>query len=96
MFLSVLFLTCVYTYMLKSIKDNNDINFQKFPDNFNFELNGIQTVKPNLKMANMPGLLKFLGIMFGTGFVSKIQNYKIDFEEWEQIFTKDLQYKLKD
>ena len=47
-FLSVLLLTCVYTYMLKSIKDNNDINFQKLPDNFNFELNGIQTVKPNL------------------------------------------------
>ena len=47
-FLSVLLLTCVYTYMLKSIKDNNDTNFQKLPDNFNFELNGIQTVKPNL------------------------------------------------
>ena len=34
--------------MLKSNKDNNDTNFQKSPDNFNFELNGIQTVKPNL------------------------------------------------
>lgn len=95
-FLFVLLLTCVYTYMLKSIKDNNDTNFQKLPDNFDFELNGIQIVKPNLKMANMPGLLKFLGIVFGTGFVSKMQNYKIDFEEWEQLFTIDLQYKLKD
>ena len=34
--------------MINSIKDNNDTNFQKLPDNFNFELNGIQTVKPNL------------------------------------------------
>ena len=41
-FLSVLLLTCVYTYMLKSIKDNNYSNFQKLSDNFNFELNGIQ------------------------------------------------------
>ena len=48
-FLSILLLTCVYTYMLKSIKDNNDTNFQKLPDNFNFELNGIQIAKPNLK-----------------------------------------------
>ena len=47
-FLFVLLLTCIYTYMINSIKDNNDTNFQKLPDNFNFELNGIQTVKPNL------------------------------------------------
>ena len=36
--------------MLKSIKDNNDTNFEKLPDNFNFEINGIKTVKPNLKL----------------------------------------------
>ena len=51
-FLSVLLLTCVYSYMLKSIKNNNNTNFQKLPDNFNFELNGIKTLKPNLKIAN--------------------------------------------
>ena len=47
-FLHVLLLRYIYTYILNSIKDNNDTNFQKLPDNFNFELNGIQTVKPNL------------------------------------------------
>ena len=49
---SILLLTCVYTYMLKSTKDNNDTNFQKLPDNFNFELNGIQTVKLIYKIIN--------------------------------------------
>ena len=41
--------TYVYTYKLKSIEDNNDTNFQKLPNNLNFQLNGIQTLKPNLK-----------------------------------------------
>ena len=35
-----------YIYMLKSIKDNNNINFRKLSDNLNFELNGIKIVKP--------------------------------------------------
>ena len=48
-FLSVLLITCVYTYTLKSIKDNDYTNFQKLPDNFNSELNGIKSVKANLK-----------------------------------------------
>ena len=48
-FFSVLLQTCVYTYMLKSIKDNKDTKFQKLPDNFNFELNGIQIVKPTFQ-----------------------------------------------
>ena len=49
-FLSVLLLTCVYTYRLESTKDNNHTKFQKLPDNFNFKSKGIQTLKPNLKM----------------------------------------------
>ena len=58
-FISVLLLTCIYTYMLNSIKDNNDTKFQKSPDNFNFELNGIQTVKPNLSCQAVSFLLLF-------------------------------------
>ena len=58
-FLSVLLLTCTYTYMLNLIKNNNKTNSQKFHDNFNFELNRIQTVKPNLKITNMT-LLKII------------------------------------
>ena len=34
--------------IIAQIKNDNYTNFQKLPDNFNFELNGIQTVKPNL------------------------------------------------
>ena len=48
-FLSILLLTCVYTYTLKSIKDNKDSNFQKPPDNFNFKLSKTHTEKPNLE-----------------------------------------------
>ena len=51
-FLSLLLLTCVYTYILKSIKDNNNTNFQKSPYNLNFQLNEILTVKPSLKMVD--------------------------------------------
>ena len=72
-FLFVLLLTCVYTYMLKSIKDNNDINFQKSPNNFNFELNEIQTVKPNLKEQNMIATYIYLKMVFSDGFVRKVE-----------------------
>ena len=72
------FLT-MFTHMLKSIKDNKDTNFQKLPDNFNFELNGIQIVKPNLKIIDDIIIFKsFLGMIFGTGFSSKIEKYNID------------------
>ena len=47
-FLSILLLTYVYTYMLKSIKDNNNTNFQKSHDNFIFKLNENRTVKLSL------------------------------------------------
>ena len=80
-FLFVLLLTCIYTYMLKSIKNNNDTNFQKLPDNLNFELNGIQTVKPNLKIVNMIMLKAYLRLIFGSPFVSKIEKYKIDVKD---------------
>ena len=41
----------MYLYIhAQTIKDNNNTNFQKTPDNFNFELNEIQTVKPILKI----------------------------------------------
>ena len=69
-FFSVLLLTCVYTYKLKSIKDNENINFQKIPDNFNFELNGIETAKPILK-SNIIMVKGLIRKMFGTAFINK-------------------------
>ena len=65
-FLSVLLITYVYTYTLKSIKDNNYTNFQKLPDNFNFELNGI---KNDVK--------EMLNIIFDEGLVSKIEKKQL-------------------
>ena len=77
-FISVLLLTCVYTYMLKSIKDKNNTNFQKSPDNFNLELNGIQTVKPNLKLVEFSSFKSYLQVIFGLGFAQKIETYYFD------------------
>ena len=70
MFLSILLLTCVYTYMLKSIKDNKDTNLEKLPDDLNFELNQIQTVKPNLKFEFIKKIIlnSHIGTIFGNNF----------------------------
>ena len=80
-FLSILLLTCVYTNILKSIKDNNDTNFAKLPDKLNFEQKEIEAVKPNLKdqmhIVNKVILTGFLKIVFGLPFVRKIEEYKI-------------------
>ena len=79
---SVLLLSCVYTYMLKSIKDNNNINFQKLPDNLNFIKKGTQTVKPNLKEAISLFMVKvFLRQIFGRFFVKKLDKYKYGLKE---------------
>ena len=60
--------------MLKSIKDNNNINFRKIPDNFNFELNGIEPVKPNLNSSVI--LVKsYLRKMFGSAFIKKFDRF---------------------
>ena len=80
-FLFVLLLTCAYTYMLKSIKDNNYSNFQKLPYNLNVELNVIQPLKPNLKSKHLEMLydllekiipeyrvIEFFKIVFGNDF----------------------------
>ena len=74
-FISVLLLTCVYTYMLESVKDKNDTNFQKLPDNSNFELNGIQTVKPNLKNIGIAVYNFYLLPIFGISVVEKIHEH---------------------
>ena len=47
-FVSILLLTCVYSYMLKSFNRNNDSNFQKLSDNLNFEFQETQIIEPNL------------------------------------------------
>ena len=71
-FFSILILTCVYTYMLKSIKNNNDTNFQKLPDNFNFESNEIQTVKPNLNMPIFKVTVGYMRMVYGNVFTDSL------------------------
>ena len=75
-FLYVLLITCIYTYKLKSIQNDNSIDFSKLPDNFNFESNGTQAVKSNLMMEIdlVKGLLKFC---FGHYFVQKMADYGV-------------------
>ena len=80
-FFSVILLTSVYTYMLKSIQDNNDINFRKLPDNFNSELNEIQTVKPNLKVFDLGIFKAFLDLLLGDGVLEAIEKHKIKHED---------------
>ena len=75
-FLSIILLKCVYTYMLKINIDNNDTNFRKLPENLNYELNEIQTVKPNLSsVLNMMQLKAFITTFFGRIFMSKLEQY---------------------
>ena len=95
-FLSLLLLACTYTYMLKSIKDNNDTNFQKMPDSLNFQLNKIKTVKPNIKAPNMWVFKMFLESVFGQKFASKASTCMNDFSDWEKVFTEDVLSKLKE
>ena len=95
-FISVLILTCVYTYMLKSIEDENETNFQKLPDNFNFELNEIQTVKPNLKDLEFSVLTVHLTPIFGQAFVDKIANHYTESVNLLEVFNKDILSKLKE
>ena len=94
-FLFILLLTCVYTHILKSIKDNKDTNFQKLPDNFNFELNDVRTAKANLKVPNMAKLRDLLSLAFGIIFVLHVDKYTKEFKEFQQLFNKDLISKLK-
>ena len=88
-FLRVLLLTSVYTYILKSIKDNSDTNYQQLPNNLKFELNRIQTVKPNLKYIN-PNIFKlYMGAFFGKAFEKNIVKYKIAVNDQYQLFLTD-------
>ena len=66
--------------MLKSIKDDNVTNFQKLPDNFNFKLNEIQTVKPNLKITEVISIKDYLKSLFGGVFTVLLEHYKFDDE----------------
>ena len=91
-FFSVLLLTCAYAYMLESIKDKNNTNFQRLPDNFNFELNGIQTAKQNLKLANLDELRGILSMCFGSNFARKVDKYMK--EDARKFFDDDLIEKI--
>ena len=95
-FIFVLLLTCVYTYMLKSIEDKNDINFQKLPDNFNFELNGIQSVKPNLKAIDIVLFKMILKPVFGIDFVEAIDKYNFDLESQLELFDMETLTRLNE
>ena len=94
--LSFLLLTCIYTYMLKSIKNNNNIDFQQSPHNFNFELNGIQTVKPNLKTPNVAVQQSYIRMIFGPAFIQTFSKKYNDLETQQQFFNKSLLSKLKE
>ena len=88
-------LTYVYTYMLKSIKHNNDINFQKLPDNFNLKSDGIQTVKPNLQIRQLNLVLAYLKGLFSQELVNKIKRYNLTLKDVEEIFNTDILMILK-
>ena len=95
-FIYVLQLTRVYTYMPKSIKDNNDTNFQKLPNNFNFEFKEIQTVEPILKYhVNIIQLDVFLRYFFGLEFMKKVDEYNIDAMEQVNLFDRTILVKLE-
>ena len=95
-FLFVLLITCIYTYMLKSIKNNNDTNFQKLPADFNSELNGIQTIKPNLKVPDMSLVKLFVGLVFGEDYSRQTAKFLSNLEHYNQLYTKDLMLKFKE
>ena len=62
--------------------DNKDTNFQKLPDNFNFELNRIQPKKLNFPMVvNILVYKEWIRKIFGAGFVSKFEKYNIDMND---------------
>ena len=82
--------------MHKSIKDNNNTKFEKLHDNLNAELNGIQTVKYNLNATvDMFLINEFLRIIFGLGFVSKMEKYDIEFIDIKRSFTKEVIQKMR-
>ena len=93
-FLFVLLLTCIYTYMLQSIENNNNTNFQKLPDNSNFELNGIKAVKPDLKTVNMDNIEILSNLIFGKG-IQAVEKFVTSSEHHTELYTKDLISKLK-
>ena len=97
-FLSVLLLTCIYTYMLKSIQNNDDINLQKLPDNFNFELDGIQKIKPNLeKPIPLINVLKpVLKRLFGPLFLEVLEKWDVELYDMLDFLNDDIMKKVKE
>ena len=69
--------------MFKSIKDNNYINFEKLPDNFNFESNAIQKLKQIDEKNRLDQFKKFMITFFGDE--SQLKMYKYDFDYKDQI-----------
>ena len=94
-FVSLLLLAGVYTYMTKSIKDDDGTNFQKLPDTFNFELNEIQKGKPNLKLLEYDLLKLYLKSLFGEAFIKAVEKHEIKREDFREILNDDLLLKLK-
>ena len=94
--LCVLLLSFVYTYSLKSIKDNTDINFPKLPENVNFELNGKETVKPKLNALNVLGAKFAIRMIFGNEFITEVNKIEVfDAEKQKECFTLDALTKLQ-
>ena len=93
-FITVLLLTCVYTYIFKSTNDNNDTNFEKLPDYFNFESNGTQTIKPNLNIG-LPAVKTFIIQVFGQHLMNMLEKNDIKFNDQKLFVDKDFLNELK-
>ena len=96
-FISIILVTSVYTYMLKSIKNNNETDFQNLPENFDLELKEIQAVKPYLKMPNMNFIRSYLRMIFGSSLPRLLYGkWENDFKGYKEFFSEDILSKLKE
>ena len=89
-FIYVLLLTCIYTYTIKTIKDNNDTDFKKQPYNYNFKSNNIKAGKLNLIV-----LKSFTKGIFGLNFASRINVQFTDLQYFAWLFDEELISQIK-
>ena len=95
-FLSILLLLMFTHTCSNQLKIITTPIFKQLPDNFNFELNGIQTVKPNLKIIDLDTITAYLELLFGNNFVKVAEKYMYNFNDQVQIFDEDILSKLQE
>ena len=93
--LYVLLSKCIYTYTVKSIKDNNDTYFQKFPDNLNFETKPTLAVKKYIEVTKLLTLKSFLKKIFGNAYILWIDQKNLNYDDMRVIVNRDLLDRLK-